>query len=122
VSFLTIQMAHRGRRLALIVGLLLCAGSASAQTRPPGGWLEANIGGGPGSFTSGTGGMVVTGAGTDIWGTADSFHYIYQQLNGDGEFRARLQSFDATQPWAKVGLMLRASLDPASAHHSLLAS
>ena len=35
------------------------------------------------SITSGV--FTLTGAGADIWGTADAFHFTYQRLTGDGE-------------------------------------
>jgi hypothetical protein len=48
----------------------------------------------------------VTGAGWDIWGSTDEFHYVHQPLNGDGRITARLTSQDDTNPWAKAGVMV----------------
>lgn len=109
-------------RICLAVGLILVGTMASAQTSPPDGWLDGNINGGTGTWSSDDEGFTVTGSGTDIWGTADSFHFAYQVLNGDGEFRARVRQVSGTQAWTKVGLMIRQSLDPGSPHHYLLAS
>jgi hypothetical protein len=36
--------------------------------------------------------FTVSGAGADIWGTADSFHFAYTALNGDGQIVARVTS------------------------------
>jgi regulation of enolase protein 1 (concanavalin A-like superfamily) len=106
----------------LALGLLLIGTMATAQPIPPDGWLDGNINGGTGGWSYNDEGFTVTGSGTDIWGTADSFHFAYQVLDGDGVFRARVRSIHGTQEWTKVGLMIRESLDPGSPHHFLLAS
>jgi len=124
VSFLTLFLTTRLRCvLSITVGLLLCALTASAQTSPPSDWLEANIGPlSSGTWSYGDEGFTVNGSGTDIWGTADSFHFVYQQLNGDGELRGRVLAVVGSQAWTKAGLMIRQSLDPGSPHHFLLGS
>jgi len=125
VSFLIPRLATAARRISSIaVGLLLFSLTASAQTTsPPTDWLEANIGpGSSGAWSYGDEGFSVYGHGTDIWGTADSFHYVYEQLNGDGDLRAKVRVVEGEDPWTKVGLMIRQSLDPGSPHHFLLAS
>src|SRR3954463_8588085 len=120
-SGLTIRLFHF---IGITLGLMLAAGAAaSAQTTRPEGWLDANIGGGTGAVSYGDdGSIVVTGSGTDIWGTADSFHYTYQVLNGDGAFRARMSALNGPPDWTKAGLMIRQSLDPGSPHRFLLGS
>lgn len=47
------------------------------------------------------------GSGTDIWGTADEFRFAHRPLNGDGEIRAQVTDFAASDAWAKVGVMMR---------------
>ncbi|MCL5281699.1 MAG: discoidin domain-containing protein [Planctomycetes bacterium] len=48
----------------------------------------------------------------DVWGTADNFRFVYQQLNGDGSISAKIVAIaDATANWAKAGVMIRRSLD-----------
>ena len=54
--------------------------------------------------------------------TADAFHFAYVPLSGDFDMWARVTSLDGPDPWSKAGLMIRESLDPAAAHHFLLAS
>jgi hypothetical protein len=54
------------------------------------------------------------GSGTDIEGTQDIFRYAYKTFAGDGELIARIVSIDNSDPWNKVGLMFRESLDPGS--------
>jgi hypothetical protein len=64
-----------------------------------------------------TGQVQVTGAGTDIWGTADGFQFYYQQLTGDGTLIGHLVDMPTganTNSWAKAGLMMRNDLTPGS--------
>ncbi|MBW8039568.1 MAG: hypothetical protein FVQ85_06170 [Planctomycetes bacterium] len=65
----------------------------------------------------------VMGEGADIWGSADQFHYAYQPVpisTGDFQMTATVLGLEDTHEWAKAGLMLRSSLDPDSAHASIL--
>jgi hypothetical protein len=55
-------------------------------------------------------------SGTDIWDTADEFHFAYKTLNGAGSIIARVVSVQNTDPWAKAGVMIRETLDPGSRH------
>jgi len=56
---------------------------------------------------------LVTGQGTRIGSTADSFHYTYQQVTGDFTLIARLASVSGTL--SNTGIMMRESLDAGSA-------
>jgi hypothetical protein len=60
--------------------------------------------------------FTINGAGADIWGTADQFHFAYQTLNGDGEIVARVASLQNTHAWAKAGVMIREALTAGSRH------
>jgi hypothetical protein len=62
---------------------------------------------GPDSF-------IMSGAGYDIWDMSDEFTYLYKRLNGDGSLTVRVDSLENTNDWAKVGVMIRDSLDPDS--------
>ena len=64
----------------------------------------------------------MTGAGADIWGAADAFHFTYQQLTGDGEIVAHVTTVSATNAWHKVAVMIRNDLTPGSAHGMMLVS
>src|SRR5580765_4836955 len=55
----------------------------------------------------------VSGAGSDIWGTADSFFFVYQPFR-DGSITNTFLSETFTDRFAKAGLMIRQSLDPGS--------
>ncbi len=64
----------------------------------------------------------IAGSGSDIWGTADAFHFAYVPWTGDGEFVARIDTLDKTHPWAKAGVMLRADLTAGSVHAMVAAA
>jgi len=68
-----------------------------------------------GSFTAGPP-IQMTAGGTDIWGTADEFHYAYKRLSGEGSITAKVVSITNTDPWAKAGVMIRQTLEPGSAN------
>jgi hypothetical protein len=63
---------------------------------------------------SSAGNIVMSGAGTDIFGTADEFRFAYKNLGGDGSIAARVESLVDTDTWAKAGVMIREALDPGS--------
>src|SRR5437879_11085346 len=63
---------------------------------------------GSATFTNGT--FTVKGAGSQVWGTADSFHFAYQVLSGNGTIVARVVSVSPTS--ATPGIMIRDSLNP----------
>jgi regulation of enolase protein 1 (concanavalin A-like superfamily) len=107
---------------AAVVALELSSGIARAQQPLPGWFAQADIGdvgvaGSAGETDDNR--MFVNGAGSDIWGTADSFHFVYQTLEpsvSDGAIGAVYKSQNAANPFAKVGIMIRMSLDPGSPH------
>src|SRR5581483_11995921 len=71
---------------------------------------------GSASYAAGT--YTVKGAGTDIWATADQFHFVYQAISGDVDVVAHVASIANTSAWAKAGVMVRESLN-ANARHAL---
>ncbi|PYR59611.1 MAG: hypothetical protein DMF85_07310, partial [Acidobacteria bacterium] len=85
----------------------------------PSPWTQVGIAG-DATYSNPT--FTVTGAGADVWGTADAFHYVYQPLNGDGSIVARVATVQNTTSWAKAGVMIRNTLDPGSAQAFMLVS
>ena len=85
-------------------------------------WKDQDIGstGAAGSFVNAGGILTVSGAGADVWGTADAFHFAYLPLVGDGEVIARVASQQNTNAWAKAGVMIREST-AAGARHAFMA-
>ncbi|OHB82414.1 MAG: hypothetical protein A2Z38_01155 [Planctomycetes bacterium RBG_19FT_COMBO_48_8] len=74
-----------------------------------------------GSFVEGPAGtFTMTGSGADIWTVnnveADEFHFAYKMLTGTGSIVAKVESVQNTNNWAKAGVMIRETLDPASSH------
>jgi hypothetical protein len=100
--------------------------ATSGELQPPGicpaNWSCADIGqvapSPGGQNLSGTT-WSVTGGGGDIWSTSDNFHYVWQALPGDGTFSAVVDSQTNTDPWAKAGLMIRATSDPGSPYYAV---
>jgi hypothetical protein len=99
-----------------------CCASLSVSPLPQP-WVYADIGavGQKGNASSSrTGGgddvFTVRSAGANIWGPADSFGYVYQPFDGDGWISINHPTVENTSPFAKVGLMMRESLDPSSRH------
>ncbi len=60
------------------------------------------------------GSLILQGAGNDIWNASDQFHFVWQSLAADGSIAAHVISQSSTDGWAKAGVMLRQSTDPAS--------
>ncbi|MBL7145414.1 MAG: hypothetical protein ISS76_14360 [Phycisphaerae bacterium] len=58
--------------------------------------------------------FTMTASGADIWNQADEFRYAYKQLAGAGSISARVLSVQNTDNWAKIGVMIRESLNPSS--------
>jgi regulation of enolase protein 1 (concanavalin A-like superfamily) len=75
----------------------------------PSGWSDLDIGSpslaGSASFSSNT--FTVKGAGADIWGTSDQFHFAYTSTSGDVTVTARVASQQNTNVWVKSGVMIR---------------
>ncbi len=64
--------------------------------------------------------MTVQGAGDDISGTWDQFHYVWKTLAADGTISVRVRTQAPTDPWAKAGLMIRQNSDPGAAGYTVL--
>lgn len=80
----------------------------------PAPWLNDDIGAvaQTGTAAQAAGTFTVEGSGWDIWGTADSFQYVYQPSAGDCSITARVSSSDA----AKACIMIREQLTAGSPH------
>ena len=95
---------------------------------PPSGvpepWKAQDIGtvGAAGSATATNGAFTVSGAGADVWGSADAFHYVWQPLTGDADIVARVASIEQVHAWVKAGVMIRERLTADSAHAFMLVS
>ena len=74
-------------------------------------WTGTNLGNATGgSFTAGST-MSLTGAGSDIYGTADNGYFVYRNFTGDVEIIAQVTGFvGTTNAWTKAGVMMREGL------------
>ncbi|HAM71789.1 MAG TPA: hypothetical protein DCM86_09115 [Verrucomicrobiales bacterium] len=67
----------------------------------------------PGTSAAPGGDLIeVEAGGGDLWGAADSFHYVYSERAGD--FDVKVQILDNTQPSNRNGIMARETTDASS--------
>ena len=69
--------------------------------------LQVFFRGNPIGFEEKAGTITMSGAGVDIFDTADEFTYAYKPLNGNGSITVRVDSVEQTNVWAKAGVMIR---------------
>jgi phosphatidylserine/phosphatidylglycerophosphate/cardiolipin synthase-like enzyme/regulation of enolase protein 1 (concanavalin A-like superfamily) len=106
-----------------VVWSFTTAGGTPPPTTLPAGWNDLDVGatGAQGSANVSNGTTFnVSGAGADVWGTADAFNYAYRTMNGDGTIVARVLSIQAINAWTKAGVMIRSSLSPGAAQGFML--
>ena len=85
------------------------------------GWQSADIGTNlPGYVTVQNGTWSIAASGADIWGLGDSFRYTSMPVTGDFSVTCRVTHQTVTDAWAKVGVMIRDTLDPGSRHFMLV--
>jgi hypothetical protein len=72
-------------------------------------WMDQDIGnvGASGSVTEVSGGLSVAGSGGDVYGSADEFHFVYQNITGDATVTARVASLTNPNAWTKALVMMR---------------
>jgi hypothetical protein len=104
-----------------IVSITVSNGTPPPSTLPAG-WSASDVGatGTTGTSTFSNGVYSVSGAGADVWGSADAFHYAYRTLSGDGSIVARVTSIQNINAWTKAGVMIRNSLSASAAHGFML--
>jgi Concanavalin A-like lectin/glucanases superfamily len=88
----------------------------------PAPWLSQDVGTGiaEGGNSYDNGVFTLVASGTDIGGTADAFHFVYQSASGDYNLQGRVVTEEIVNPAAKSGIMIRNSLDPADMEASVL--
>ncbi len=74
-------------------------------------WVSADVGSvnATGSAYDSAGVFTVNSQTGDIQGTADTLHYVYRSMCGDGMMIARVATQQNTAGWAKAGIMIRNS-------------
>lgn len=98
--------------------LLTCvlAASALAQTANFGAFTNSDDVGAPplkgsAEFDASTRQYKITGSGTDIWGKADQFHYVWREISGNFTVTATTRFLTDGIAHRKAVIMLRKSLD-----------
>lgn len=109
--------------ICLLFVTIVSVNPLSAQ-QAPSPWVARDVGSPAvtGSTTYDQGQFTVNAGGADIWGTADQFHFVYQQIAGDVEILARVDGVTMADAWSKAGVMIRGSLTAGSAHAFALVS
>jgi fibronectin type 3 domain-containing protein len=88
----------------------------------PSPWMTQSIAvtGGGGNYTSSGGTYSIEGTGTDVAGTSDQFQYIYQTGGTSCSIVAEVTALQNTNAAAKVGVMIRETLNANSTHASAI--
>jgi regulation of enolase protein 1 (concanavalin A-like superfamily) len=98
--------------LWVLTGVILLAASALAPAFAATLTESTDIGSvdPAGSFTEANGVYTIRGSGSDIEGSADNGHFVFQRVKGDVTITAHFVSMEAVHyPWTKMGPMIRAS-------------
>lgn len=72
------------------------------------------------TWSESNGTISVSAEGGDIWGTADRCGFYNRAWTGDGEVIARVTGLNNPHGWAKVGVMIRTTLDANSAQATMV--
>jgi len=73
----------------------------------------------PGSAVINNGSVEITAGGDDIFNNKDQFHMVYKKWKGDGQIIAKVVNYYDSKPWAKIGVMMRETIEPGSKHVSM---
>ncbi len=79
----------------------------------PNGWSCGDIGnpGLVGDQIVNNGGITLFGAGTDVWGVSDQFHFVWHSLANNSTVSTHVTALQQTDELTKAGVMLRTSTD-----------
>jgi regulation of enolase protein 1 (concanavalin A-like superfamily) len=124
-TFPTNSVAYMGLAVSSHVsGTLATATFDSVEASVPPPWTDGDIGSVPikGSASYSARTFTVTGSGADVWGTADAFHYVFQNLDRDGTIIAHVATIQNVDPWVKAGVMIRDSFNPGAPQAFMLVS
>jgi regulation of enolase protein 1 (concanavalin A-like superfamily) len=99
-----------------LLAVCVLAASGFAQSGTLGAFTNSDDVGAPpikgsAEFDASTGQYRITGSGTDIWGKADQFHYVWRRMSGDFSVAATAKFLTDGNDHRKASIMLRQSLD-----------
>ena len=111
--------SHNSNTLGTIVMNNVSVGSGGIPVSCPTSWSCADIGNpalaGSQSVSGST--WTVQAGGTDIFGTADQFHYRWQTLAAKGSVSAQVVTQSNSSSWAKAGVMIRQDSTASAAYY-----
>lgn len=114
----TVAVTVTGSSLGLTSSATINLTVAQVILPLPSVWSDGDIGSvgvaGSASYSNGTFAVSGAGSGTMIT-TSDSFHFVYQPLNGDGTIVARLLTVQGSSA-AQAGIMIRETLSSGANH------
>lgn len=114
-----ISFCSTALRSVVGVAIIVCSTAAAVRAQSLSSpWATRDVGSPtlPGSATQASGVLTVSGAGADVWRSSDQFRFVYQQVAGDVEVVAQVDSLTSPHAWTKAGVMIRASLGAGAAH------
>jgi len=111
--------SHNSNILLTTVFSSVNVGPGGLPVSCPTSWSCADIGGPALAGNQAVNGSTwtVKAGGTDIWGTSDQFHYVWQQLAGNGSANAQVLTQTNSSTWAKAGVMIRQDSSASSAYY-----
>ncbi len=113
--------SHNAGALSTVTFDTVSIGTTVSPPVCPSGWSCGDIGApalaGNQSLNGGT--WTINASGSDIWGTADQFHFVSQSLAADGSVTAHVVSQSNSSSWAKAGVMLRQTTDSGSMYYAV---
>jgi TolB protein len=110
------QSTSFGRMLVSWTVALLAAALVFGQVGKFGAFTNSDDVGGPAikgsaEFDAANGQYKITGAGADIWGKADEFHYVWREMSGNFSVTATARFLTEGIAHRKAVIMLRKNLD-----------
>jgi len=112
--------SHNSNTLGTIVFSSVNVGTGGLPVSCPTSWSCADIGNptptGSQSVSGST--WTVLAGGTDIFGTSDQFHYVWQSLTGDGSASAQVLTQSNSSSNAKAGVMIRQDSTASAAYYA----
>ncbi len=99
-----------------LLACLLLVAPALAQNEKLGAFTGSDDVGAPplkgsAEFDASTGRYKITGSGSDIWGKADQFHYVWRDISGNFSVTATVEFLTEGIAHRKAVIMIRKSLD-----------
>jgi hypothetical protein len=93
----------------------MVAGLTALDVGNPADPVEAGL-----TFLCGSDRIVMRGGGSDIWSTNDHCQFVFREMEGDFDVRARVESLEQINVWSKVGIMARVSTNANSRNATML--